>query len=131
MPDTIDNLSDLLEAIKANTYTDVEMSSLPNFGGSEPQDTLGIWSWSAEEILFGEGLNEMQILSRSEYADLMGFGTVVLTADQVAVYDAGDDRDADEMMSRVMHAAQRNADDFGISVDIEHPNFMIAQINPR
>ena len=68
MPDTIDNLSDLLEAIKAGIYNDVEMSSLPNFGGDEPPCTVAVWSWDDENILVGEGIDDMVIITRAEWA---------------------------------------------------------------
>lgn len=45
----------------------VDLSSLPTFGGEEPKDTAGVWSWDADRLLVGEG--EWEIVSRAEWAE--------------------------------------------------------------
>ena len=68
MTDTISNLSALLEAIKTGIYTDVEMSGLPNFGGVEPSSTMSVWSWDATHVLVGDGIDDMTIVTRDDWA---------------------------------------------------------------
>ncbi len=53
--------------VRPDTRTDdfVDTSSLPVFGGEEPADTMGIFSWDAESVLYiGDGWT---IQSRGEY----------------------------------------------------------------
>jgi len=33
----------------------VDVTSLPTYGGQEPRDTTGVWSWDATRLLVGEG----------------------------------------------------------------------------
>jgi len=42
----------------------VDMARLPTFGGEEPADTSGVWSWSASRVLVGACISEMQIVAR-------------------------------------------------------------------
>lgn len=34
---------------------ELDLSDLPTFGGDEPLDTLGVWSWDADSLLVGDG----------------------------------------------------------------------------
>ena len=43
---------------------DVDMTSLPTFGGDEPDDTSGVWSWDADRKIIGTGSN-YEIADRS------------------------------------------------------------------
>ena len=45
------DLESLLAAIKAGRYSDQEMPELPTFGGEEPSDTLGVFSWDPNRLL--------------------------------------------------------------------------------
>lgn len=55
---TATNLDDLLDAVLAlptNGDAADELASLPTFGGAEPDDTAGIYSWDATRLLVGPG----------------------------------------------------------------------------
>ena len=36
-------------------FRKVDLTQLPTFGGSDPSDTTGVWSWDEDEMLVGEG----------------------------------------------------------------------------
>ena len=57
--------------------------------------------------------------------------TIELTVTQVAIYDAGDDATADDMMAWVRYRAQALANKSRCTVNIEHPLFTVDQIHPR
>lgn len=44
------------------------MTSLPIFGGDQPSDAMGVWSWDVDNLLVGEG-SGFEIVSREEWAD--------------------------------------------------------------
>lgn len=58
------NLDDLAEALNSLAGIDpdlreavedeIDMTSLPTFGGPEPDDTLGVWSWDETRLLVGD-----------------------------------------------------------------------------
>ena len=71
---TAASLADLAATVNALTDSEgseYDLTSLPTFGGDEPSDTTGIWSWDADSLLIGEG-RPFKIVSRAEYAALMG-----------------------------------------------------------
>lgn len=39
-------------------------TDLPTFGGAEPRDTDGVWSWDAERLLVGTGPQDLEIVPR-------------------------------------------------------------------
>ncbi|MBK5247507.1 MAG: hypothetical protein JJE49_09615 [Peptostreptococcaceae bacterium] len=39
-------------------------TSLPTFGGTEPSDTEGIWSWDETRLIVGTCASDLQIISR-------------------------------------------------------------------
>ena len=39
----------------------------PTFGGDEPEDTAGVWSWDEDRLLVGEGWGSCQIVARGEW----------------------------------------------------------------
>jgi len=43
------------------------MAGLPNFGGEEPSDTSGVWSWNETHLLVGDGYADLGIVSREEW----------------------------------------------------------------
>lgn len=71
------NLTDLHNVILAGVAQmdeqdrkNLDLSGLPTFGGAEPADTYGVWSWDANSLLVGDGaVNEWRIVSRQEWAD--------------------------------------------------------------
>ena len=66
MPSQPLNLDELLAAVKAGKYHDDVMHELPVFGGSEPRDTSGIWSWDETRLLVGTWDDDMKIVPRDE-----------------------------------------------------------------
>lgn len=66
---TIRNLDALLNALRSGEIGEREYdawTSLPTFGGDEPADTTGVWSWDADRLLVGEGRADLQIVPRGE-----------------------------------------------------------------
>lgn len=54
---TIEDACD--EAVAEDPYADrsddmIDWTSLPNYGGAEPNDTWAVWSWDADSLLVGE-----------------------------------------------------------------------------
>lgn len=48
---------------------DIDMSSLPTYGGEAPASTVGVWSWDADRLLVGpDGLTELYLVDRAEWA---------------------------------------------------------------
>jgi len=58
---TLDQLLDVLQAMTDSR--DVDMTSLPTFGGTEPKATDGIWSWDATRMIIGTG-SDYEIVDR-------------------------------------------------------------------
>ena len=44
---------------------EVDMCCLPTFGGDEPMDTIGVWSWDADRELVHDGASTYILCSRS------------------------------------------------------------------
>ena len=45
----------------------IDVTDLPTYGGEEPDDTIGVWSWDATSLLVGEGSwAECRIVDRNE-----------------------------------------------------------------
>lgn len=44
-------------------------SDLPNFGGEEPEDTEGVWSWDEKRLIVGEYNGNLEIITREEFAE--------------------------------------------------------------
>lgn len=68
-------LEELMERMQANAcWNDapvkqggLDWSSLPTFGGDDPIDTAGIWSWDADSFLIGENADSLQIIDREDW----------------------------------------------------------------
>ncbi len=43
------------------------VSECPSFGGDEPEDTAGVWSWDETHLLVGEGWGGLEIVARGEW----------------------------------------------------------------
>lgn len=48
---------------------DIDFADLPTFGGEEPSDTSGVWSWDKDNLLVGTCVDDMEIVSREECGD--------------------------------------------------------------
>ena len=66
MTATFKNLDELLAAMRAGEIDENAFASLPTFGGEEPRNTNGVWSWNATHVLVGEGKNDFAILDRND-----------------------------------------------------------------
>lgn len=80
-PATLDDLLDLLttcpacragadpidEHAPAHTCGDLDWTWLPTFGGEEPRDTSGIWSWDETRLLLGACASDLRIEAREYY----------------------------------------------------------------
>jgi len=58
----IDDLCDLLDVLR--DYRPESLDDLPTFGGDEPDDTVGVWSWDAKRLLVGTCLADLEIVDR-------------------------------------------------------------------
>lgn len=64
--DACTDLDELLNVLTAmEDSRDVDMTSLPTFGGTEPKDTAGIWSWDAKRMIVGTG-SDYTIVDRDD-----------------------------------------------------------------
>lgn len=62
--DTPEDLDDLLRAIESGQ---IELTpDLPTFGGEEPSNTWGVWSWDADRLLVTED-GELAIVDREDW----------------------------------------------------------------
>ena len=43
-----------------------DWGGLPTFGGDEPRDTAGIWSWDATHVICGESMDDLAIERRED-----------------------------------------------------------------
>lgn len=48
---------------------DIDFAELPTFGGEEPSDTSGVWSWDKNNLLVGTCVDDMEIVSREGCGD--------------------------------------------------------------
>ena len=69
---SIRTLQDLFNAMKAQTFDVVDVhgqfrTDLPTFGGKEPADKIGIWSWDSSNLLIGTCQDDLAIISRQEW----------------------------------------------------------------
>ena len=46
-------------------HGELDMTSLPTFGGPEPEYTFVIWSWDATRMLVGDGSADLEIVERT------------------------------------------------------------------
>ena len=71
---TARNLSDLVEALRQTCALSpddqdaIDWSELPTFGGAEPADTQGVWSWDADSVLVGSCADDLKVIGRGEWA---------------------------------------------------------------
>jgi hypothetical protein len=42
----------------------IDFGSLPSFGGAEPADTFGVWSWDETRLLIGSCSDDFRIVAR-------------------------------------------------------------------
>jgi len=66
MTTTAKNLADLFAQMKLRSLDSEDWTSLPTFGGHEPLDTAGIWSWDATHVLTGTCADDLAIERRED-----------------------------------------------------------------
>ncbi len=59
------NLDELFEAMQTGRVRCFD--ELPTFGGAEPDDTSGVWSWDATRAIVGTYVDDIEIVSREDY----------------------------------------------------------------
>jgi len=50
---------------KTDPETAYDATSLPTYGGTEPRNTSGVWSWDAARLLVGTCASDMRLVPRS------------------------------------------------------------------
>ena len=60
------NLDELFEALQTRALPCSD--DLPTFGGDEPADTCGVWSWDADRVIVGTCADDIEIIAREELA---------------------------------------------------------------
>lgn len=64
-PESLEELRALLRRDAARgDDSRVEWADLPSYGGEEPADTRGVWSWDGERLLVGECAEDLAIIPR-------------------------------------------------------------------
>lgn len=71
--DSLRDLDDVYRAMKNKDIAAMDpqhpeqwSAELPTFGGPEPEDTMGVWSWDESRLIVGEGDN-LEIVTREEW----------------------------------------------------------------
>ena len=70
---SLETLIDALATIQSNrtsveieTKSGIDYSDLPTFGGDEPAETTGVWSWDDSRLLVGSCIDDFEIVDRTE-----------------------------------------------------------------
>ncbi len=58
------DLAELFEAMKNDDPNLPRWDSLPTFGGSDPIDTEGVWSWDETHVIVGSCSSDIRIVER-------------------------------------------------------------------
>jgi len=64
---TLPELKQFLEELPKDQHDYIDWSSLPTFGGEEPDDTTEVWSWDEENLLVGTCCSDWEIISRTAW----------------------------------------------------------------
>lgn len=60
-----DDLDDLQELLQDRDYSEhLDWTDLPTYGGEEPSDTSGVWSWDETRLLVGTCASDLRIVDR-------------------------------------------------------------------
>lgn len=61
-PATLDELAEMMRSGQIFRFDD---GTLPIFGGDEPTDTCGVWSWDATHVIVGNCADNIEIITRA------------------------------------------------------------------
>ena len=64
---TLNELFAHLISMSYEEYKALDWSSLPLFGGKEPSDTAGVWSWDETRVMVGTCRDDLALVERTEY----------------------------------------------------------------
>ncbi len=62
------DLDELAEMMRGGQVFRFDDGTLPTFGGDEPTDTSGVWSWDATRAIVGSCRSDIEIITRAELA---------------------------------------------------------------
>jgi hypothetical protein len=62
-PATLDELAEMMREGRVTP-----LDELPTFGGDEPTDTCGVWSWDTDRVIVGTCADDIEIITREELA---------------------------------------------------------------
>lgn len=73
------HLGDLVEALRSTSELSedeqdrIDWTDLPTFGGAEPSNTLGVWSWDHESLLVGSCADDLTVIDRPDGTENLTF----------------------------------------------------------
>jgi hypothetical protein len=61
-------LDSLLASMRSGALSgcDADWTDLPNYGGTTPENTVGVWSWDETRLLVGECSDDLVLLNRAD-----------------------------------------------------------------
>ena len=65
-PKTLDDLFEQIKSGALDHLSGNEWAELPVFGGTEPNCTIGVWSWDETRLLVGTCADDMRIVNRED-----------------------------------------------------------------
>lgn len=73
----ISSLEDLYGALRTAPHDDygddgIDWTGLPTFGGAEPNNTSGVWSWDETRLMVGTCLDDLKIIDRVDHEGEIG-----------------------------------------------------------
>jgi len=67
--ESLDELAVVLRGDEGGRLDWMDWTSLPVFGGKEPADTLGVWSWDEGRLLVGGCRSDLEIVAREQWGE--------------------------------------------------------------
>jgi hypothetical protein len=61
-------LDSLLASMRSGALSgcDADWTDLPNYGGTTPENTVGVWSWDETRLLVGECSDDLVLMNRAD-----------------------------------------------------------------
>lgn len=57
----LERLREVASQLDEQDRANLDLTSLPTFGGVAPSDTTGVWSWDSDSLLVGNCIKEMRL----------------------------------------------------------------------